>query len=166
MDPMMGLPPPAFMPPPPFMPPPQFMPPPPHFMPPGEMRPPPLGRLMSPPPPNSRYSPAMLDDRDRYDRGNGGHYTPDRYNNYPSDILSPYETETDFSPPLSPEPPRSAGSGYGGRDRDRDRDHRQIMRPYKHYTPSPPPSSSMLPDSRSKKSSTSKGSTSYSDEDW
>lgn len=57
---------------------------------------------MSPPPNNHRYSPNhFADDRDRY---GGGRYSPDdRYNDY-ADIRSQYETETDFSPPRSPEP--------------------------------------------------------------
>lgn len=102
-----------------------FIPPP--FMP-NEMRPPPLGRLMSPTP--NRYSP-NLSDRDRYspDRGR---YTPDsRYNDSRyNDALSPYETETDFSPPPSPGPPRRGdyrgerGGGYN-----------------KAYSPPPPPTS-------------------------
>ncbi|XP_058453399.1 transport and Golgi organization protein 1 isoform X3 [Malaya genurostris] len=108
--PMMGLPPPPFMPPPfgpPFMPP--FMPPPG----PGEMRPAPLGRLMSPPP--NRYSPNVIDNRDRFspDRGR---YSPD--SRYDYSVMSNYETETDFSPPPSP-PPHSRRSNY-----DRERDHR------------------------------------------
>lgn len=91
---------PGFMPPPPFMPAPMphgFMPPPPF-----EMRAPPLGRLMSPPPPpgvnpGARYSPHLMD--------RGGRYTPDsRY-----DHFSPYETETDISPPHSPQYRRSSG---------------------------------------------------------
>ncbi|XP_058820270.1 transport and Golgi organization protein 1 isoform X2 [Topomyia yanbarensis] len=121
--PMMGLPPPPFIPPPfgqPFLPP--FMPPPL----PGEMRPAPLGRLMSPPP--NRYSPNMIDTRDRFspDRGR---YSPD--SRYDYSVMSNYETETDFSPPPSP-PPHSRRSNYDrerdhrsdrDRDRDRDRDH-------------------------------------------
>lgn len=93
---------PGFMPPPPFMPAPimphGFMPPPPF-----EMRPPPLGRLMSPPPPpgvnpGTRYSPHLMEHRGG--GGGGGRYTPDsRY-----DHFSPYETETDISPPHSPQP--------------------------------------------------------------
>lgn len=120
--PMMGLPPPPFMPP-PFVPP--FMPP---FMPPpgpGEMRPAPLGRLMSPPPPN-RYSPSLIDSRDRY-TPERGRYSPD--SRYEYSVMSNYETETDFSPPPSP-PPHSRRSNYdrerdhrSDRDRDRDRDH-------------------------------------------
>lgn len=95
---------PGFMPPPPFMPAPMphgFMPPPPF-----EMRPPPLGRLMSPPPPpgvnpGTRYSPHLME--------RGGRYTPDsRY-----DHFSPYETETDISPPHSPQPYRSRRSSGG-----------------------------------------------------
>lgn len=118
------------------------MPPPPFMPAAGEMRPPPLGRLMSPPPPN-RYSPGILDERDRYDHR--GRYSPnDRYNDY-SDIMSQYETETDFSPPGSPEP------RMGYRDRN-----------YKQYSPSPPPPLKHS-DSRSKTNS-NKGS-SYSD-DW
>lgn len=57
---------------------------------------------MSPPPPNNRYSPnSFVDDRDRY--GSGRYSPDDRYNEY-SDLRSQYETETDFSPPRSPEP--------------------------------------------------------------
>lgn len=50
-----------------------------------------------PPPPNNRYSPnSFVDDRSRY----SGRYSPDsRYDDYPGI----YETETDFSPPRSPE---------------------------------------------------------------
>ncbi|XP_055681408.1 transport and Golgi organization protein 1 isoform X2 [Lutzomyia longipalpis] len=110
-SPLMGV-----LPPPPFLPPP-FMPPPPPFMPPGpfipaEMRLPPLGRLMSPPPPNNRYSPNLVDDRDgRFSPPDRGRYTPDRYHNrYP---MSPYETETDVSPPPTPPPAHSRG-GYRG----------------------------------------------------
>ncbi|XP_062548922.1 transport and Golgi organization protein 1-like [Armigeres subalbatus] len=118
--PMMALPPPPFMPPPfvsPFMPP--FMPPPG----PGEMRPAPLGRLMSPPPPN-RYSPSLIDSRDRY-TPERGRYSPD--SRYQYSVMSNYETETDFSPPPSP-PPHSRRSNYDRErdhrsDRDRDRDH-------------------------------------------
>lgn len=111
-SPLMGLPPPPFMPP-PFMghpPPHPFIPPP--FMP-NEMRPPPLGRLMSPTP--NRYSP-NLSDRDRYspDRSR---YSPDnRYNDSRyNDALSPYETETDFSPPPSPPGPPRRGDYRGER---------------------------------------------------
>ncbi|XP_065075740.1 transport and Golgi organization protein 1-like [Ochlerotatus camptorhynchus] len=113
--PMMGLPPPPFMPPPfapPFMPP--FMPPPG----PGEMRPAPLGRLMSPPPPN-RYSPSLIDSRDRY-TPERGRYSPD--SRYDYSVMSNYETETDFSPPPSP-PPHSRRSNY-----DRERDHHRSDR--------------------------------------
>uniref|UniRef100_A0A1B0D5Q2 Transport and Golgi organization protein 1 n=1 Tax=Phlebotomus papatasi TaxID=29031 RepID=A0A1B0D5Q2_PHLPP len=108
------------MPPPPFLPPP-FMPPPPPFMPPGpfipaEMRLPPLGRLMSPPPPNNRYSPGLVDERDgRFSPSDRGRYTPDRYHDrYPPHRLgSPYETETDVSPPPTPPPhPRGGYRGY------------------------------------------------------
>lgn len=95
---------PGFMPPPPFMPAPPmphgFMPPPPF-----EMRPPPLGRMMSPPPgvnPGTRYSPHPMD--------RGGRYTPDsRY-----DHFSPYETETDISPPASPQFRSRHSSGGSG----------------------------------------------------
>ncbi|XP_059609595.1 transport and Golgi organization protein 1 [Phlebotomus argentipes] len=105
------------LPPPPFLPPP-FMPPPPPFMPPGpfipaEMRLPPLGRLMSPPPPNNRYSPGLVDDRDGRFSPDRGRYTPDRYHDrYPPHRMSPYETETDVSPPPTP-PPHHRG-GYRG----------------------------------------------------
>lgn len=96
---------PGFMPPPPFMPAPPmphgFMPPPPF-----EMRPPPLGRLMSPPPPGvnpgTRYSPHLMD--------RNGRYTPD---NHRYDHFSPYETETDISPPPSPPQFRSRHSSGG-----------------------------------------------------
>uniref|UniRef100_A0A1L8DUW7 Putative transport and golgi organization protein 1 n=2 Tax=Nyssomyia neivai TaxID=330878 RepID=A0A1L8DUW7_9DIPT len=106
-SPLMGV-----LPPPPFMPP--FMPPPPPFMPPGpfipaEMRLPPLGRLMSPPPANNRYSPNPVDVRDgRFSPPDRGRYSPDRYR-YP---MSPYETETDVSPPPTPPPPRGGYRGY------------------------------------------------------
>ncbi|XP_055551130.1 transport and Golgi organization protein 1 isoform X2 [Wyeomyia smithii] len=117
--PMMGLPPPPFMPPfgPPFMPP--FMPPPG----PGELRPAPLGRLTSPPP--NRYSPNVIDSRDRYspDRGR---YSPD--SRYDYSVMSNYETETDFSPPPSP-PTYMRRSSYerdrdawSNRERERDRE--------------------------------------------
>lgn len=77
--------------------PPSFLPPPP-FMP-GEMGPP-LGRLMSPPP--KRFTPTMRDDRDRYSPRGRGRYSPDsRYDDYTA-----FETETDYSPPPSPSPPR------------------------------------------------------------
>lgn len=77
--------------PPPFLPPPPFMP--------GEMVPP-LGRLMSPPP--KRFTPTMRDDRDRYSPRGRGRYSPDsRYDDYTA-----FETETDYSPPPSPSPPR------------------------------------------------------------
>uniref|UniRef100_A0A336MC49 CSON013988 protein n=1 Tax=Culicoides sonorensis TaxID=179676 RepID=A0A336MC49_CULSO len=67
----------------------------------------PLGRLISPPPPNrGAYSPSLIDDRDRY--------SPDsRYNDDYSVISTRYDTETDFSPP--PSPPkysRNTSSGY------------------------------------------------------
>lgn len=145
---MGGLPPPPFMPPLMGLPPPPFMPPP--FMP-GEMRPPPLGRLMSPPP--NRYSPSIIDDhhRDRYspDRGSG-RYTPDsRYN------MSPYETETDFSPPPSPGPHLNRhGSSRGGDYRN----GRGSGSGYKAY--SPPPQS----DIRDRNKSKLKGNHYYSDE--
>lgn len=77
--------------PPPFLPPPPFMP--------GEMAPP-LGRLLSPPP--KRFIPAMKDDRDRYSPRGRGRYSPDsRYDDYTA-----FETETDYSPPPSPNRPR------------------------------------------------------------
>lgn len=79
-----------------------------------------LGRLMSPPPPNHRYSPNnFVDDRGRY----GNRYSPDdsRYDDYPAGT-DLYETETDFSPPRSPEP-------YNRRDRNH----------FRNYSPSPPP---------------------------
>lgn len=80
----------GFMPGAPFLPPPPFIP--------GEM--PPLGRLMSPPP--KRFTPTMRDDRDRYSPRGRGRYSPDsRYDDYTA-----FETETDYSPPPSPSPPR------------------------------------------------------------
>lgn len=95
---------------------------------------------MSPPPPNNRYSPnSYIDDRDRY----GGRYSPEeRY----SDMRSQYETETDFSPPRSPE----ARPVY--------RDQRNSG--YKAYSPatSPPPPSN--------RKSSSKGSSYSSDDDY
>lgn len=136
---LMGvLPPPPFLPP-PFMAHPPMMPPPLNYMPPpqapllpfmpgqhlppppGEMRPPPLGRLMSPPPSHS-YSP---DDRYRSRDGGGGRGRYSDYDDeYDSDDAqhhrrnlrrhsnrSPYDTETDYSPP--PEPSHR----YGDRDR-------------------------------------------------
>lgn len=100
-----SLPPPPLMmppfmggPPPPFLPPPFGMPG--HEMPmvPGI----PLGRLMSPPP--KRFTPTMRDDRDRYSPR--GRYSPDsRYDDY-----TPFETETDISPPRSPIPRRGYNS--------------------------------------------------------
>ncbi|XP_055386288.1 transport and Golgi organization protein 1 isoform X2 [Condylostylus longicornis] len=123
-------PPPPFLPPPPFMPPlpgPFMGIPTPFALPPGG-RPPPLGgRLMSPPPPpqhrRGRYSPSLIDDDDdedydydEYDddrsqkrsRNNrdyspeNGRYSPDSRYNYTTDVMSQYDTETDFSPQVSP----------------------------------------------------------------
>lgn len=71
---------------------------------------------MSPPPPN-RYSPSLIDSRDRY-TPERGRYSPD--SRYDYSVMSNYETETDFSPPPSP-PPHSRRSNY---DRDRDHHHR------------------------------------------
>lgn len=61
-------------------------------------------------------SPPPLPNNDRY----LGRYSPDsRYDDYPTDL---YETETDFSPPRSPEPYRRERSNY-----------------HRNYSPSPPP---------------------------
>lgn len=104
------------------------------------------GRLISPPPPppdHHRFVPNDYNnDRDRYDRHR---YSPEdsRYGDYPPDMYE--ETETDYSPPRSPEPYRRE-------------------RGYRNYSPSPPPSAA----GGRKKSSASKGSSSssaYSD-DW
>lgn len=95
---------------------------------------------MSPPPPNNRYSPnSFVDDRDRY--GSGRYSPDDRYNDY-ADLRSQYETETDFSPPRSPEPrpvyrDHRSGGGQG---------------------PSPPIAN--------RKTSSSKGSSYSSDDDY
>jgi hypothetical protein len=98
---------------PPFMPgAPPFLPPP--FMP-GDMPLPPiglppLGRLMSPPP--KRFTPTMRDDRDRYSPRHG-RYSPDsRYDDY-----TPFETETDISPPRSPVPQRRGYSSPSDRNK-------------------------------------------------
>lgn len=93
----------GFMPgaPPPFLPP--FMPPPPgdHL--------PPLGRLMSPPP--KRYN-----ERERYSpRGSRGRYTPD--SRYDDDDYTAFETETDYSPPPSPSPPRRGYNSQSDRSK-------------------------------------------------
>jgi transport and golgi organization protein 1 len=146
---------PPFMPPPPFMaglpgiPPPSFMPPGiPPFMPSG-----PSGRLMSPPPPPNRYSPNMHSrDRD-YSPERSGRYSPadSRYN---YSVMSPYETETDFSPP--PSPPRQNYS------RD-SRDYRDGPRGSGHFGKkaySPPPTKSAT-----NRSSKTKGKNYYSDDD-
>lgn len=121
---------------------PPFMPPPPLVSVPGELRPAPLGkrmnsllvclnlllfgdfllklgRLMSPPPPNHRFSPNNFDDRDRYGRFSPGQDS--RYDDYPPDF-DRYETETDFSPPRSPVP-------FERREHYHQRN----------YSPSPPP---------------------------
>ncbi|XP_065358648.1 transport and Golgi organization protein 1 [Calliphora vicina] len=130
-SPMLGrMPPPPFLPPPFMGPPPPFMgmPPPPPFVPPGEMRPAPLGRIMSPPPQRSgRFSPQHLDYEDYidYEGNNTWHrhtYSPpprtyrslsptdSRYNYGPErDLMSTYDTETDFSPPPSPRESRRRG---------------------------------------------------------
>ncbi|XP_073820842.1 transport and golgi organization 1 isoform X2 [Musca autumnalis] len=135
-SPMLGrMPPPPFLPPPFMGPPPPFMgmPPPPPFVPPGEMRPAPLGRIMSPPPPQ-RSSLIDYDDYMDYESNNSWHrhhtYSPpprtyrslsptdSRYNyGTERDLMSTYDTETDFSPPPSPrESRRRAGydSDKGG----------------------------------------------------
>ncbi|XP_058977264.1 transport and Golgi organization protein 1-like isoform X2 [Musca domestica] len=135
-SPMLGrMPPPPFLPPPFMGPPPPFMgmPPPPPFVPPGEMRPAPLGRIMSPPPPQ-RSSLLDYDDYLDYESNNSWHrhhtYSPpprtyrslsptdSRYNyGTERDLMSTYDTETDFSPPPSPrESRRRAGydSDKGG----------------------------------------------------
>ncbi|XP_061398202.1 transport and Golgi organization protein 1 [Musca vetustissima] len=135
-SPMLGrMPPPPFLPPPFMGPPPPFMgmPPPPPFVPPGEMRPAPLGRIMSPPPPQ-RSSLMDYDDYLDYESNNSWHrhhtYSPpprtyrslsptdSRYNyGTERDLMSTYDTETDFSPPPSPrESRRRAGydSDKGG----------------------------------------------------
>lgn len=124
-SPMLGrMPPPPFLPPPFMGPHPPFigMPPPPPFVPPGEMRPAPLGRIMSPPPQRSgRFSPQHLDYEDYLDyEGNNNTWhrytysppprtyrslspTDSRYNyGTERDLMSTYDTETDFSPPPSP----------------------------------------------------------------
>lgn len=138
-SPMLGrMPPPPFLPPPFMGPPPPFMgmPPPPPFVPPGEMRPAPLGRIMSPPPPQ-RSSLIEYDDYMDYEGNNSWHrhhtYSPpprtyrslsptdSRYNyGTERDLMSTYDTETDFSPPPSPRESRRRG-GYdsdrgGGRN--------------------------------------------------
>ncbi|XP_023300521.2 transport and Golgi organization protein 1 isoform X1 [Lucilia cuprina] len=131
-SPMLGrMPPPPFLPPPFMGPPPPFMgmPPPPPFVPPGEMRPAPLGRIMSPPPQRSgRFSPQHLDYEDYLDY-EGGNNTWHRYTYSPPprtyrslsptdsrynygterDLMSTYDTETDFSPPPSPRESRRRG---------------------------------------------------------
>lgn len=92
----------GFMPgaPPPFLPP--FMPPPP-----GDL--PPLGRLMSPPP--KRYN-----ERERYSpRGGRGRYSPD--SRYDDDDYTAFETETDYSPPPSPSPPRRGYNSQSDRSK-------------------------------------------------
>ncbi|KAL7044093.1 hypothetical protein ACKWTF_001776 [Chironomus riparius] len=87
---------------------PPFMPPP--FMPLPPMGLPPLGRLMSPPP--KRFTPTMRDDRDRYSPRHG-RYSPDsRYDDY-----TPFETETDISPPRSPVPQRRGFSSPTDRNK-------------------------------------------------
>ncbi|XP_037816348.1 transport and Golgi organization protein 1 [Lucilia sericata] len=131
-SPMLGrMPPPPFLPPPFMGPPPPFMgmPPPPPFVPPGEMRPAPLGRIMSPPPQRSgRFSPQHLDYEDYLDYEGGNNtwhrhtYSPpprtyrslsptdSRYNyGTERDLMSTYDTETDFSPPPSPRESRRRG---------------------------------------------------------
>lgn len=97
-----GAPPPFSMPGLPGLPP--FMPPPP-----GDHHLPPLGRLMSPPP-------KRFNDRDRYSPrgGRGGRYSPDsRYD----DDYTAFETETDYSPPPSPSPPRRGYNSQSDRSK-------------------------------------------------
>uniref|UniRef100_A0A1A9ZNA6 SH3 domain-containing protein n=1 Tax=Glossina pallidipes TaxID=7398 RepID=A0A1A9ZNA6_GLOPL len=135
--PLMGrLPPPPFLPPPFMGPPPPFMRlPPPPFVPPGEMRemrPAPLGRIMSPPPPHSvRFSPHHVDYEDYVDYEHENNWprhpysppprtyrslspTDSRYNYvaHERDLISTYDTETDFSRPPSPEEARKLRSGH------------------------------------------------------
>lgn len=131
-SPLLGrLPPPPFLPPPFMGPPPPFMRlPPPPFAPPGEMRPAPLGRIMSPPPSHSgRFSPHHLDYEDYVDyehENNWQHHaysppprtyrslspTDSRYNyGTERDLISTYDTETDFSAPPSPKGTRKLRSG-------------------------------------------------------
>ncbi|KAL9929383.1 transport and golgi organization 1 isoform 1-T1 [Glossina fuscipes fuscipes] len=135
--PLMGrLPPPPFLPPPFMGPPPPFMRlPPPPFVPPGEMRemrPAPLGRIMSPPPPHSvRFSPHHVDYEDYVDYEHENNWprhpysppprtyrslspTDSRYNYVgpERDLISTYDTETDFSRPPSPEEARKLRSGH------------------------------------------------------
>lgn len=135
--PLMGrLPPPPFLPPPFMGPPPPFMRlPPPPFVPPGEMRemrPAPLGRIMSPPPPHSvRFSPHHVDYEDYVDYEHENNWprhpysppprtyrslspTDSRYNyvGHERDLISTYDTETDFSRPPSPEEARKLRSGH------------------------------------------------------
>lgn len=138
-SPMLGrMPPPPFLPPPFMGPPPLFMgmPPPPPFVPSGEMRPAPLGRIMSPPPPQ-RSAHIDYEDYMDYDGNSSWHrhhtYSPpprtyrslsptdSRYNYGPErDLISTYDTETDFSPPPSPRESkrRGGGGGYGSDKED------------------------------------------------
>lgn len=108
--------------------------------------------MSPPPPPNNRYSPnSFIDDRDRYA---GGRYSPDdRYNDY-SDMRSQYETETDFSPPRSPEP-RSAYH----------RDHQPRSAGYKATSP-PPATQTSTNNTNNNRKPSSKGSNSSSDDDF
>lgn len=71
---------------------------------------PPLGRLMSPPP--NRFTPT---DRDhRYSPRRGNRYSPDsRYDDYTA-----FETETDYSPPPSPNPRRGYNSPSNKKGKD------------------------------------------------
>lgn len=94
-----------------------------------------IGRLISPPPPDHRFPPNDYgNERERFDRNR---YSPDnRYEAYPNDMYD--ETETDFSPPRSPESYRRERS-------------------YRNYSPSPP-----LSQSNRKKTTASKGSSSSS----
>lgn len=105
---------------------------------------------MSPPPPlhpNNRFSPNnFVDDRGRY----GNRYSPDsRYDDDYPNGMSIYDTETDFSPPRSPEP----------RQFYRDRDDYGEFSPI----PSPPPP---LGHTNRKKKPTSKGSSSSSSDSY
>lgn len=113
---------------------------------------------MSPPPHANHYSP----NSSRYD----DRYSPDsRYNDYPDDMASSYASETDLSPPRSPEP------YYRGRNhRNHDRNHgRDEEDDYGSDTPSPrsPPAHS---DSRRRKPNNKGSSTSSSSgdcyDDW
>uniref|UniRef100_A0A6M2DGM8 Putative transport and golgi organization protein 1 isoform x3 n=1 Tax=Xenopsylla cheopis TaxID=163159 RepID=A0A6M2DGM8_XENCH len=114
--------------PPPFLPPPigNHAPPPAHFMPPfmGDMRPPPLGRLPSPPRQRrGHYSPSMASERyspeSRAYSPESRAYSPDSRAYSPAyrRPISPYDTETDISPPGSPY--RNKYNSYSRRDEPR-----------------------------------------------